>query len=290
MCNGALQVPHPSESVVSKGAGNTEVYYPKKWNGEAVRILITGKTGSGKSALINGIVGADVAEEGGGGAYEMKEFNLTRNEVKIVIRCAPGLQDTVAVQEEYPKKMQRAGCGNADLVLYCTRMDDSRLRHDDIEAIKKLTVAFGKQMWRHALFILTFANRVEKNIKRPKKGQPKKSEEEIQQIQRDYFKQRIKEWKEDFGESLREAGVSSENIIVVPAGYGYGEVGGLPDREDWLSPLFYACLTRMKPDAQAGLFKAQADRIKQPEDLNDLSEWPSVMNYGEPQAQGCNIS
>ena len=258
---------------------------------------MTGKTGTGKSALINGIVGADVAVEGRNfmrGTYEVKEFNLTRNEVKIVIWCAPGLQDTVEVQGEYMKMMKRKGCGNADLVLYCTRMDDTRLRVDDIAAIKKLTDGFGEQIWRHTLFILTFANKVERLIRRPKKGQPKKSEEEIQQMQRDYFKQRIKEWKEKLGESLREAGVSSENIIVVPA--GYDEVRGFPDREDWLSPLFYACLSQMKPDARAGLFKAQADRIKRPEDLKDeafvdkLSEWPIIMNYAEPLAEGCNIS
>ena len=61
-------------------------------------------------------------------------------------------------------------------------MEDRQLRRDDIEAIKDVTFGFGKRIWRHTLFILTFANRVEKCIRRPKKGEPKKSEEEIQQI------------------------------------------------------------------------------------------------------------
>ena len=231
--------------VLSGAFEKIKSYLPESWTAERpVRILITGKTGTGKSALINGIVGADVATEGENlkrGTYEVKEFDLTRNEVKIVIWDTPGLQDTVEVQGEYMKKMQSAGCGNADLVLYCTRMDDTRLRVDDIEAIKKLTAGFGKDMWRHALFILTFANKVDKTIKRPKKGEPKKSEEEIQKIQSEYFKQRIREWKEMLGEALREAGVSkkvADKLIPVPA--GYDKQVALPDRGNWLSPLVYS--------------------------------------------------
>ena len=117
MCNCALQVPHPSESVASKGAG---YIIQKKWKGEAVRILITGTTGIGKSALANRIVGTGsvVVEEGDElkiGTCEVNECVLTRNKVKIVIWDTPGLQDTLEVQGECMKKMQRAGCGNADL-------------------------------------------------------------------------------------------------------------------------------------------------------------------------------
>ena len=269
MYNDALQVPHPSESA-SKGAE----YYPKKWEEETVRILVTGKTGTGKSALINGIIGAEVAEETC--THEMKEFEYSHHDMKFVIWDTPGLQDTVEVQGEYMKKMQRAGCGNADIVLYCTRMDDTRLRSDDIEAIKVLTDGFGEQIWRHALFILTFANRVEKRIRRPKKGEPKKSEEEIQQIQRDCFKERIEYWTKELGKVLRETGVSSENIIVVPAGYGT-EIG-LPDRENWLLSLFL-CLYE-----QAGLL----DQKKQLECLKKFNK--DFEDYAEPQAKGCNIS
>ena len=272
---------------------------PEEWTGKKpVKILITGKTGTGKSALINGVVGAEVAEEGGGlkrGTAEVHAIEHVKNDVKIVIWDTPSLQDIVEEGEVYLEKMQGAGCADADLVLYCTKMDDTRLRQDDIEAIKKLTQRFGKEIWDHALFILTFANKVEKIVKR-KKGEPRLSEEEIKKIKTDYFKKRIQEWKEELDQALIKAGVPIEatsKIIPVPA--GYDEEIGLPDRENWLTPLWYACIIRMKPSSQAGLLKANIERIKRPEDVTredfdqPLSEQPILaipasVKYGAPPA------
>ena len=126
---------------------------PEGWTGKKpVKILITGKTGTGKSALINGVVGAEVAEEGEGlkrGTAEVHAIEHIKNDVKIVIWDTPGLQDSVEEGEVYLEKMQSAGCADADLVLYCTKMDDTRLRLDDIQAITKLTQRFGKEIWDH---------------------------------------------------------------------------------------------------------------------------------------------
>ena len=155
-----------------------------------------------------------------------------------------------------------------------------------------------------ALFILTYANRVEKIVKR-KKGEPRLSKEEIKKKKTDYFKKRIEEWKEELDQALINAGVPIEatsEIIPVPAGYIHFDDDsddikgiGLPDRENWLTPLWYACIIRMKPSSQAGLLKANIERIKRPEDVTGedfdqpLSEQPILaippsIKYGAPPA------
>ena len=230
---------------------------PKDWTEERpVRILITGKTGTGKSAVINGIVGNEVTEEGGGlkrCTTEVKPIAVSYNGVKMVIWDTPGLQDTT--DTNYIQKMQNEGCGDADLVLYCTRMDETRLREDDKQAIEKLTKGFGKDLWNHTLFVLTFANRVSL----PPQMKKKKSEKE-------HFNYRMDEWKSVLSESLMESGVSKEvagKICLVPA--GHSSEPNLPDRENWLSPLFFACLFKMSTLPQVGLLLANYHRFK-PED------------------------
>ena len=188
-------------------------HLPEKWTGEKpVRILVTGKTGTGKSALVNGIIGAEVpsAEEDDNlkrGTKEVKPIEMSHKNVKIIIWDTPGLQDTVEAKPgEYIEMMKEKKCDEADLVLYCMRMDDTRLRQDDIRAFESLTYGLSEQIWNHAIFILTFANKVEKMIKKPKKGEPKKTDEEKEQIQKEYFEERLRGWKEEIVEALKKIG------------------------------------------------------------------------------------
>ena len=74
------------------------------------------------------------------------------------------------------------------------------------------------------------------------------------------------EWKSVLSESLMESGVSKEvagKICLVPA--GHSREPNLPDRENWLSPLFFACLFKMSTLPQVGLLLANYHRFK-PED------------------------
>ena len=241
----------------------------QKWlsGSNSVNMFVTGKTGVGKSSLINGIVGKDVAEEGltlDRGTAIVKDYSFKYHDVDITIWDSPGLQDGLDKEKEYILDMQQKGCANCDLMLYCVKMDDSRFRKEDHDAIRKLTIGLGKNIWKHAIFVMTFANRVHAQPERGRKFTP----QEDKKRKYDFYKQHIKEWKNKLSAAVKEADVDAKiaaNIPVVPAGYD-GEQS-LPDRDNWLSPLWYASILRMKARSQPALLKANLHRIKLPEQI-----------------------
>jgi predicted GTPase len=233
----------------------------------SVNMLVTGKTGVGKSSLINGVVGKEVAEEGDSldrGTVEVQAFAFKYHEVDITIWDSPGLQDDLDKEEEYIRDMKRKGCANSDLMLYCARMDNNRFRKEDHDAIRKLTIGLGKEIWKYAIFVMTFANDVWARHERGQKLRP----DEKRKRNCIFFKQRLQERKAKLIGAVIEAGVDAKvaaSIPIVPAGYDQEQE--LPDRDNWLSPLWYASILRMKECSQTALLKANLHRIKLPDQI-----------------------
>uniref|UniRef100_A0A1X7TKA3 AIG1-type G domain-containing protein n=1 Tax=Amphimedon queenslandica TaxID=400682 RepID=A0A1X7TKA3_AMPQE len=88
---------------------------------------------------------------------EVEVFEKEINGIPVVVFDSPGLQDNTSKEEEYIRSMKKT-CKKLSLVLYCTKMTNTRLGDDDKKAMIKLTQAFGQGFWNHAVFVLTFAN------------------------------------------------------------------------------------------------------------------------------------
>ena len=87
----------------------------------------------------------------------MAEVNIPSEILKKTINVrvwdTPGLGalfDDEATAKEITEK-----CQETDLLVYCLDIR-GRLAADDATGIKLLTEALGKQMWNHAIFVLTF--------------------------------------------------------------------------------------------------------------------------------------
>ena len=234
---------------------------------ESASILVTGKTGAGKSSLINGMVGLEVAKEGSTlerCTTTVQQYKVScQGGVVITIWDSPGLQDGLNKEKKYILDMQRKGCANTDLAFYCTKMNETRLSQDDKEAIKKLTKGLGTSFWNNSVFVLTFANDT-----RPPPSHEFQSLSETEKAQEvlKFFNKRLKEWEEKLREAVVDAGVKPDVAAEIPVvATGYETDQTLPDADNWLSKLWLISLERMKSESQAAFLVANKDRIKSPD-------------------------
>ena len=171
---------------------------------------------------------------------------------------SPGLQDRTANEEEYIRGM-RDQCKELSLVLYCTKMINTRLTDDDKNAMVKLTKAFGEGLWNYAVFVLTFANMENCSRKDDRDDDVEEpdfdDDEGWQALIKQRFERRLKLWEEELKQFLtQDVGVRQsivEKIPVVPTG-DYKKTREnrrplcLPDRDSWFTSFWEACCLRVK--------------------------------------------
>ena len=231
-----------------------------------LRILVTGRTGAGKSALVNSIVAEYVAVEGDspwGETIEVAKYEKKVGEIDVVIYDSPGLQDgTLSAdkkkEEQYLKDLQQK-CREVDLNLYCVKMSDN-MRSSEEDAIEKFSNTFGMdKFWQNTLIVLTFANEIKP---------PKSSSSTLV----DHFNQRLLQWKTVLQRTLAEkAGITKEvveNVPIVPAGYSTQPSLPAAEYDYWLSELWLQCLDRTKDIAKPLLLNINLARL-QPSELEE---------------------
>lgn len=210
-----------------------------------VNYLVVGKTGVGKTSLINSVAGKEIAKEGNEleiGTFEVESFEVT-HETGTTIRFwdTPGLFDSTKRSGLYMEKI-RDKYDECDLVLFCSDITDTRITAQDKRVIHAFTQSFGATFWRRACFILTFAN----CVKDPRSA-----------TTAEYFATVIKRLKDAYCKVLKEAGVSSndvDNIPFVPAGYhpwsNDKEMYILLDGKNWISSFWISCFAKAKEAQQ----------------------------------------
>ena len=216
-----------------------EHHFLEQWqhnNRRKFSLLVTGKSGVGKSSLVNVLVGKQVAEERRDKADKVFAYDVDIAGVKVRVWDSPGLIDVddddeggAGNDEECAAKVVSEITEELDVVILCLKMDDKRFHRDDKDTFKILTENFGKELWKNSVIALTFANKVE---------DPAGGDRE------NYFKQDLANWREEIhlflSDTLKLDPELVHSLPIVPTGY-YRPFSVLPNGGDWLLALWIAC-------------------------------------------------
>lgn len=210
--------------------------------GMELSILVTGRPGTGKSTLMSGLLGMEVNRRYQEDLEVSSISSFTVQVDGVLVRTlfwnSPGVYDG-ALNEDKVKKLRNL-LDSIDLVIYSMRMDETRMRPEDIEVIQKLTQTFGVSLWRKGMFVLTFANRVNYLDHR-----------QTMRRSKEHSAKRAGQWEERIREVLIKEGVSDgllRGMPYVPAGHP-AEPWLFAGEEPWRSHLMKSISTRVSGDA-----------------------------------------
>lgn len=129
-----------------------------------MRILLLGRTGVGKSSLINGLLRRPVAPVGDWtpATARVDRYHAWFGGTRYTVFDTPGLCDDLpeAGNDERYLAMIKAAADRVDHAWFVTRLDFTRLSADERRGIKLVTQAFGRALWTRAVIVFTFRDAV----------------------------------------------------------------------------------------------------------------------------------
>ena len=199
--------------------------------GKSLTALVVGERGTGKSTLINTLFGKEIAEVDCGPSRKVKYYTGCVREVDITVVEVPELDiDEIRAHSQL---LQRQCPNGVDVVYVCQKMYD-RHRLSAIETLRRLSVVFGREIYKKAVVVLTFANDMPKRWGR-------KADKKFEKVWYD----QAAVIREGLQKELHMSPEEADNILVLPAGY-YDKDDPESSRQildvtsDWINDLMLA--------------------------------------------------
>ena len=197
-----------------------------------LNVMVIGKHGSGKSSFVTSVFDADIP------VVDTVTSGVSKNGVEIK------MWEFSQLTQEITQLL-----GAMDLVIYTLKMDDTRMRPDDIDMVRRLSKLGVPDLWKKSVVALTFANRVSSLDDRSREQRSEGS-----------FKKKYKQWKDKV---LSKIGLDDEvvrRIPFIPAGHcTQPRLFG----ESWMSNFVKCLLVGMREsDAVGGMWRALKDHVE----------------------------
>ena len=214
--------------------------------------LLVGKTGVGKSSIINSLAGRDIARVGHfePTTFEIQKYDVNSDEIPITFVDTPGLCDDLSEvgNDQRYLQMIRDEVPKIDLLLYVTKIDETRLALDEKRAIQLLSKAFSQEadIWSNSVINYTFAN----NYRKETTGL---DYEEFLQKRTDVIREEISEYF-DKAESIPYVALDNKCDTT-------------PDGERWKGEFYTVLLERISEEGTSAFFQAEHSRFEK--ELNE---------------------
>lgn len=123
------------------------------------KVLVTGQMGTGKTTLIKGLIGhynaSPLKDSLLPNTEVITSYSYTNDKINFTFFDTPDANIYSSCLYDMVKNSQEP----ASLLIFAVRMD-SAVRKGDTSAIHSISAVFGRKVWRNAIIVLTFANRV----------------------------------------------------------------------------------------------------------------------------------
>ena len=224
-------------------------------------IVVLGESGVGKSSLVNGLLGKEVAIVGkklDSATSKLEKYELLVSGINVTVWDTPGFGIEEEDVDVATMRQIKAQC-KIDLFLFCVKMSDTRwpMRHDKF-TVEMMAEVFGKKIWQYCQFVLTFANKVENDL--------------------GAFKETISLFEGKLVDALTTKGsmAPGQKVNIVPTGdprIRPDNTLELPGIKDWFDNFWFECCSNIRQSALPTLIKVNMHRMHDvPDDIVSADE------------------